>query len=66
MELWLACSLRYAAHHLALAELAAQQAQQGAPQPAGGPPSPLQQLVDAVAEPLPEGGCCSFRRVNDL
>ncbi len=59
VDLWLACALRYAGHHLAIAELAAQQAQQGGAEPAAPPSSPLQQLVDTVAEPLPDGGCCS-------
>lgn len=51
LDLWSSCTLRYAGHHLAVAELggAAQRAQRG------DAPSPLQQLLDAVAEPLPEG-----------
>lgn len=60
MDLWSSCTLRYAGHHLALAELAAQAggaaagAAGGAP-PAAQQPSPLQLLMDAVAEPVPEG-----------
>ncbi|KAL4431419.1 hypothetical protein ABPG75_006675 [Micractinium tetrahymenae] len=71
VDLWLACTLRYAGHHLALAELAAQQAQrapQGGGGPAGIPSSPLQQLLDAVTEPLPEGATSAqvFKRLSAL
>ena len=59
VDLWSSCTLRYAGHHLALAELAAQ-AGEVAPAAGGAPlaaqqPSPLQLLVDSVAEPVPEG-----------
>ena len=54
VDLWSACTLRHAGYHLAQAELV-QQAQQAAQQAQQQGPSPLQQLLDAVAEPLPEG-----------
>jgi hypothetical protein len=56
VDLWSACTLRHAGYHLAQAELA-QQAQQAPQQAQQQGPSPLQQLLDAVAEPLPEGAC---------
>ncbi len=71
VDLWSSCTLRYAAHHLAVAELSptAAAAGQGAVAAAAGgaaagqgtaedtqaQPSPLQLLADAVLEPVPEG-----------
>lgn len=53
LDLWSSCTLRYAGHHLAVAELARSELADGAA-PADAP-SPLQLLLDAVAEPLHEG-----------
>ncbi|KAI3424360.1 hypothetical protein D9Q98_009913 [Chlorella vulgaris] len=72
VELWSSCALRYAAHHLAIAELAAAAPAELAPgleAPAlAAQLSPLQLLVDAVAEPLPEGATSSqaYKRISSL
>lgn len=54
VDLWSSCTLRYAAHHLSVAELAAAAASSAA-DAAAAQPSALQQLTDVVLEPVPEG-----------